>query len=52
MELQLTELYYAFALAYTSSRILVLPKMTCMCIQNWCGIVFALRELPAVEGWS
>lgn len=35
MKSQLTELYYAFALAYTSSRILVLPRMTCFCIQNW-----------------
>ncbi|KAJ9506941.1 hypothetical protein QJQ45_016531 [Haematococcus lacustris] len=32
---QLSELYYAFALAYTSSRILILPRLTCFCIHNW-----------------
>lgn len=31
MDQQLSELYYVLALAYTSARILILPKMVCSC---------------------
>ncbi len=46
IEQQLSELYYAFALAYTSSRILILPKLVRMQrdgVGNLCCCVACVR---------